>query len=406
MTKRCLSLILVLPLILVLIHPVFASDFDGNTIELLEYDSVNEDGNMFYASSATTIGLDCPQYGPLRYIDITFRTNGTAAPSVDVKYNSTYQALSVVQIETGYYRAFGLLTGYYADVQIRFTPPYAMYITLESVKVRRDETTYYVCDADVKYTGLNLKGTYSTSYNITDPGNGDLNNVVPSNYQAQINVYDWQSYDRLVVWGSVTSASIASVRASLHTIQPLSCTVSYFVPTAAGEWVADGDNQTTATFGKYLYCAEIDLSELDRTSEQEVRIYMTGTYDSYIGMTFNCQYVNGYVDAADTSSVSWWNRFTEFMTGLFGADNPDADDFASDMESQATEFGEMVDDLDSVTKPPVGDVDVDLSDVVSDDDIAGATTPLVGILSNSLFLSMALISLTLGLIAYVIYGKR
>ena len=32
--------------------------------------------------------------------------------------------------------------------------------------------------------------------------------------------------------------------------------------------------------------------------------------------------VTGSVNTADTSDVTWWNRFTTFMTDLFGGDDP------------------------------------------------------------------------------------
>lgn len=155
----------------------------------------------------------------------------------------------------------------------------------------------------------------------------------------------------------------------------------------------------------------VDMSEVNRALVSKLNLMFTANYVECLPVTLWFDYATLYNNTADDFGPAyWWAQVKSFFTGLFSgflvSDSSGADDFADDMESQATQVGDLVDGLTEVTKPDVEDIDLDLSGIVDDDTISSSTSALSVLLSNDLFLNMGFISLTISLIGYVFYGKR
>lgn len=427
MMKRILSFVLGAALVIVLAVPVQAAETDGAWVELLETATVNDSGNNLFTLAATsgTFRIKTPQYMRLTKVDMLISHPSGATPTaVSVWYNGSYYGLTVAKIDAYTTRVYGanIPDTLYADVYFQFTKSGTASVTYQilSCRVTSLYSQEYQADADVYIRETDT--TYGVNYNSVVPA-ADESGVTDG--QVRVTVYDWRKYDSLTIWGSAVDFPISSIRATLGTLG-LPITVSYMEGTEAGGYITWDSIETgavddygiyqhdgtgwadleTRPAGKWLYCITIDLSGADRTLGYPIYIYFTGIYEMIWGYTFNCQYVNGSISVADTTQVTWWNRFTKFMDGLFGVDDSAADEFESQMESQGQEMQDAVDQLDTMQKPAVSDINVDLSGIVSNSDLTLAASPLSALLSNELFFSMTLISLTLALVAYVLYGKR
>lgn len=420
MMKRLLSLILAVGLIFVMALPASAAE-ESAWIELLEYSTVDDSGsNWFNYTSTATVSIPTPYSMRCTKVDLLITYPANTAPSkVEVVYGGTYYPLEMLRIDDNTSRVFGTIqNNFYSDVRIRFTRSSSASSYLEILSCRVSQLVTQEVVADAQVFANNTYYPISTNIEVLgddDPKYANLN----SDATIRIDVQDWMKFDTLTIWGSASSFAISSIRVNVGTLGvPFS--VSYLTNITSNEWsewVTDYGGDTGAIlsnphfYGKTLYCINIDLSQLDRTynyngSSYPMYVYLTGTFPVDYGYTFNCQYVNGCITIPDKTAASLWNRFTSFMSDLFGGNSSDAEDFASDMESQATEAEDLIDELEQVTKPSVGDIDVDLSDVVSGAHVSNAAAPLTALLSNELFLSMTMISLTLALVAYVLYGKR
>lgn len=417
--KRLILFTVVVALISVLAVPVYASN-DSGWIELLEYSSVQDDGDNDFIVNGTSGSVTIPILGEkkLRRVDMLILTpSGHRFTSASVTAGGSTTNLDVLAVGGFLTRVVGYIPNTsYKQLTVNFKKSSTSPQTYEvlSCKVTPIGVQEFVVTATVYFNGA----TYSTGRNIDIAGTTPDNHI-STMYQMRIDVKDWQKYDSLSVWGSIDAGSIDSVRASVSTTA-LSMNVNYFQANDSGGWtdiVMDVNPSTggidntgaqleTPFYGKYLYALEIDLTNVDRTLTDPLYIYITGHYDDMFGATFNCQYVNGSVVTADTSDVTWWNRFTSFMTGLFSPSDPDAEDFGSTMESQAGELEDAVDELDQVTKPDVDDLDISLDEYLGGDGMAPVSGFFDAIFSNQVLVTMLIIALTCAFASYALFGKR
>ena len=425
LARKLGSLLLAVALIIVLAVPVMAADDDSAWVELLEYSTVNNSGaNWFRYTSTATVSIPTPQSMRLCKVDmlITYPAN-TAPTKVEVSYNGTYYALEMRRIDETTSRVFGTVqNNFYSDVRVRFTRSSTAISYLEILSCRVSPLVHQEVTSDAQVFVDNTY--YNTGSNIVVAGN-DISETAYA--QIRIDVSDWMKYDTLIIWGSALTMGLTSVRATVSTVG-LPFEMSYIQTIATGE-TADYTNHYTYTEnysggggyghgygdintaieynGKILYCITIDLTGVDRTlTTSPLYVYLTGVYTGTYGYTFNCQYVNGSITIPDTSNVSWWTRFTNFMSGLFDGDTTESDDYRDEAGQQRDELDDMNEQLENVTKPAVDSIQMDIDNYLDGDDsqaLAGALSSLTG---NSLLISMMCITLTIALVGYVLYGKR
>lgn len=397
--------------------------------ELLEYSTVNNSGsNWFRYSSTATVSIPTPYSMRLTKIDmlITYPDN-TAPTKVEVFYNGTYYPLEMRRIDANTSRVYGSIqNNFYSDVRIRFTRGNTATAYLEILSCRVSQLVTQEVEAQAQVVIDNTY--YSTATNIEVPGNG----VSDAAYATiRIDISDWMKFDKLSIWGSVATLGLTSVRANVGTLS-LPFEMSYVQTVATGETTdytyrytytenysggggygnGYGDLNTAVEYNsKILYCITIDISALDRTYNYNgqaypMYIYLTGVYTGTYGYTFNCQYVNGSIIVSDKTEITWWNKFTKFMEGLFGKSSDKADDFADSAESQKSELDQMNEQLEAVTKPPVEDIETDIGSYIDSEDNATVAGAFQSFASNPLISTMMMITLTVALVGYILFGKR
>lgn len=341
MMKRILSFFLGAALIVTLAVPVSAAN-DSGWIELLEFSSVQPNGENTFTIAGTSGSVSIPVQGEkrLRKLDmLLWNPSGQRPSSASVTMNGSTTNLEVFAIGSNMCRIVGYVPNdWYEVVKVNFKKSTSTTQTYEvlSCKVTPVGVQEFVCDASVDIANT---GTFGINEYINVGSNG----LTEAAYtQIRIDVRDWYKYDTLTIWGSCQTLGITAIRASLDTLG-LPFTVSYFqaLPTGeTSEYNYDyrynenysggggygngyGDVSTAIEYGaKTLFCITIDLNGVDRSlTTSLLLVYITGTYYGLYGYSFNCQYVNGSVTTADTSSLSWWNRFTVFMEDLFGSDS-------------------------------------------------------------------------------------
>jgi len=418
--SRWLALALALAVISTAVVPVTAQAAESNGsawVELLEFTSLSDSGsNIFSFTTSGTMVFPLHQQMRIRRVDILISVPSGQQPSqMSVTANSQTFNLTISKISSELYRASGYVPNTtYTNLGIavkKTTSARAVYEVL-SCKVSGIGVQEFQASADVEHNGI--------VYAI--PNAIDITAVTPDthqsdDYQARITVYDWEKFDELTIWGSISWGTLDSLRATLGTAG-LEMEVNYFQNSDGGGWTdyhldylpsSDyimGNTHYTPHYGKYLFCATIDLANVDRTSSEPIYMYLTGMYDQMYGATLTVQYVNGSVFVADTTDVTWWTRFTSFFTDLFGGDTAEADAFKEDMQQQGQVVGDAAEQIDTVTRPALDDVDVDIGQFV---DAAGTqqVSDLFGqLFSNNLVLNMVLVSLMVALAAFIIFGKR
>lgn len=397
--------------------------------ELLEYSTVNDSGqNWFKYTSTATVSIPTPYSMRLTKIDllITYPTS-TAPTKVEVYYNGTYYALEMRRIDSNTSRVIGTIQqNFYSDVRIRFTrsSTAVSYLEILSCRVSQIVNQEVVADAQVVVGN----SYFPTGTNIEVSGN-EVSDTAYS--QIRIDVADWMKYDTITIWGSATTMGLSSVRATVGTVG-LPFEMSYIQTLATGE-TADytyrytynenysggggygngyGDINTAVEYnGKILFCITIDLSGVDRTlnyngTAHPMYVYLTGVYAGLYGYSFNCQYVNGSIEIPDKTEVTWWNRFTKFMRDLMNPNSSEADAFQQDAEQQAGELEDMNQQLEQIQKPPVEDIQMGVDGYVSPSDVATVNSEFGNFTQHPMVLAMTMISLTVALVAYILYGKR
>lgn len=409
--RRWLALALALALSISALEPVTAQAAEiSGWIEMLEYSSIQTNGENWFTINGTSGSVSIPIQGEkrLRKVDVLiWHPTGQRPITASCTAAGKTNTLEVLAIGGNLCRIVGYVPdAFYEVMRIDLKKSTTSSQTYEvlSWKVTPIGVQEFVADANVYLESYGTSGTYSTNYNIPlwHDANGYSSDGSP--WMARIQVYDWEKYDTLSIWGSANSASIESIRAAIDTTA-LDIEVNY-IDAEAYESSVDGDPTywETAQWGKYLYNITIDLSGVDRSlTDSMLLVWITGSYDITVQATFNCQYVNGSVSTADTSKLSWWNRFTAFMTDLFKGDSTAADDFQGEMEQMGDDFQEALDEMDEVTQPPIDDVPLDPMEFLDPGAANQAGNLFQKFFNNPMVRAMVCISVIIGLIAFIIF---
>lgn len=412
MTRRFLSFLVALVVLCSCMAATAHADTDDNWTQVLSYSTVNNSGsNYFVVNKSATIILDLPARTYGVWVDMLVNTSDMDINTVYSIWQGSYTKLTASKIADGLYRVFGRLSYHtYTQLKFQFNCTGTGYYELLSCKISAISQTILYADADMDIWYMSWNGDtqeqnhylleQSSSITLGEGGAGDS-----CTWQSRVNIYDWENYDSITVWGSVDQASVHSVRASLGN-EVLPTTINW-IDIETGEYYTDPNVKYPEVYGKYLYAITIDTSTINRAQDQSaLLLYMTGKYWDNVGMIMSFQYATGALEVADTESATWWNRFTTFMTGLFSPDDSMADDFQNEAEQQGSEMDELNQQMQEVTKPPVEDIEIDIDDYLSPDDLASVTGEFAQITGDETVITMLMMSLTVALVAYILYGKR
>ena len=358
---------------------VFAAENPDGWIELLEISSVQPNGENWFIVKGTETIVPFVLNTEKRLVKIemlVWHQTADFPTSVSVTANGATTNLTVTKIESNLSRIYGELpNSYYEVLNLKFhktTSGSAVWEML-SCKVTPVKKADYPCDAELWIRDTNE--FLDTPCDRDIEGNVDSNYTVPT--QFPVIVYDWKKYDSITIIGSITSFALNSVRASVGDVGlPYEITYTSSNSTGSTEesytW-ADLKHYTyddsykgsieSDTYiyneynGKVLFNLTIDLTGIDRTVSHPMYCYFTGVYNEYFGYSVQIVGVTGSVNTADTSSLTWWSRFTTFMEDLFVSDdNSDmienavgqSQEVAEDRLGAIAQAGAVIDDLTGV----------------------------------------------------------
>lgn len=439
---RKLSLFLCFALLLALL-PVTAkaAEDEGAWVELLESATVNDSGSNLLASSAvtTTFRIKTPQYMRCTKVDIVLtHPSGYAPSALYVSYSGTLYQLTKVAIDSTTTRFYGanIPDNLYADLVFRLdrNSTATVYYQVVTCKVSS------MVSESVKANGT-LKRSYSDTNPLTLPNNFSVaadGSVGEYQYLLiPVTITDWRKFDSVTLFGSASTMAISSFRASIgNKGLPYEITYMQAIPTgfdsdggfrydyisstetnyygvdgtpdefSREDGLGVGDTWDTSTVvygGSVLFTVTIDLTGIDRSVSGDLGCFFTAIASPGLGYAFNVQDASGTVSVADTTSVSWWSRFTAFMTDLFGGDTSQADEFANEMEQTNQELQDANEQLEAVTRPAVEDVPLDPSQFLDPGGMFYTGQIFQRLLGNDLVLPMASITLICGLAAFMIF---
>lgn len=372
--KKILSLLLVVGLIAVLAVPVSADEGSlGGWTDLLEFTSVNPDGSNLVVISGTedTFEIMVDPQRRVAKVDLLFSYgNGSLPTYIGVDYAGTLTQLTVVDLGNNLARAYGNITyAFYASLPFTFRKNVTgnSYYDLLSCKI----STVSVVDSKAHGT---LRRSFSDTSPLTLPNNFSVDedgSIGAFEYKLiPVIITDWRKFDRITLFGSISKMALNSFRASVGS-KGIPYEISYMesIPTGTDSYgnysyqyiswtetnyyngdlsdvpdegshedgYGSGDTSSTSVVhygGSILYTITIDLTGVDRSISGDLACFFTCIADPGIGYAFNVQDASGSVITADTTTVSWWTRFTSFMTDLFGAKDDSAlDDLGSSSNS-------------------------------------------------------------------------
>lgn len=444
MTRRLLSLLTALAIVCgAAVASVSAADSTSGWIDLLEITSVQEDGDNWFSMDGKTgtVSIPLPVEMRLCKIDLLV-TNGSSDPptSVSIVKGETQKALTVVRVNNTTTRIYGNIpTGYYKSIEINFSKSGTGSTAWQmlSCKVSSLETI----DNTAQGT---LKRSYTDPNPLTLPNNfsvaGDNESVIYEYLLVPVTITDWRKYDQVTLYGSISKMALNSFRASIgNKGLPYEITYMESIPTGTDsyehfryeyisstetnyygvvgtpdefskeEGFAAGSSDSTSVVvygGSVLYTVTIDLTGIDRSMSGNLECFFTCIANPAIGYAFNVQNASGSVLVADTTEVSWWVRFTSFMRDLFPSKSEEGEAFEEEAENQAGQMEDLNNQLQDVTRPNIEDVETDLEDYVSSQDMQATKEGLEELMNNQLVVSTLMISLTVSLVAYILYGKR
>ena len=339
MMKRFLSFFLGAALIVVLAVPVSASQDSGWT-ELLEVTSVLPDGDNWFTLSGTTSSLTIPlpTERRLRKVDmLIWNPTGARPTSASVSIGNSSTTLEVVQLGSNMFRVFGYVpSSFYKVLTVTFKRSSSTSATYEllSCKVTTLGDQEFALAARAEIEGT----TFNCPFSMESVGT-DTNVTYP--LQFPVIVTDWEKYDSITITGSVGQMALNSIRCTIGNLGlPYEMTYTssndsggygnsyawsehkYYSYDDSYKGSTEEDSYFYTTYsGKTLFTITVDLTGVDRTVTADLYIFFTGLCNDAEPFSVQIVGATGSVVTADTSSVSWWFRFTSFMTDLFGSDD-------------------------------------------------------------------------------------
>lgn len=443
---RLLALALACAVSITALLPVTATatESDGTWIELLETATVDDSGNNLLTVSSTTatFRIKTPQYMRCTKVDLVItHPSGHAPTALYVRYNGSLYRLAKLAIDATTTRFYGanIPDTLYADLVFRLDRGSSTQVTYQVVTCKVSP----LVTNSINASGV-LKRNISDSNPLTLPNSftvaGDGSSGTYQYLLVPVLIYDWRKFDSITLYGSASTMALSSFRASIGN-KGLPYEISYMqaIPTGfdseggmSYEYVsstetnyynlddlpdevsredgfAAGETWDTSTIvygGSVLFTVTIDLSGIDRSTTGDMSCFFTGIVSPGLGYGFNVQNASGTITLADTTDASWWSRFAAFMRDLFDRDDAEAEDFKSDMEQQGQEVQDAADQIDTVTRPAIDDVDVDIGQFVDAEGSQQAADLFGQLFANNLVLTMVMISLMVALAAFIIFGKR
>lgn len=115
-----------------------------------------------------------------------------------------------------------------------------------------------------------------------------------------------------------------------------------------------------------------------------------------------CDRLNSF----QNSVVAYFNSLFDLMETYFGQDDTEAEQFQDDAGNKADELDDLNNQLQEATKPPIGDIQVDIDNYIDSDSAHSYAGALSALTSSNLLVTMMCMVLTIAFVGYILYGKR
>lgn len=279
-----------------------------------------------------------------------------------------------------------------------------------------DITSGVVVDSVVQTAYGNLNHSLQTSCDFTDFSTNVYSEYSFYTAGTHSNIDDWS----LTYNGPYQNGDYVQYRGHMY---PDTWTEEEFYGKIVESYSYDTQHSIASSSGAYLHC---DLSSLDENVDSIViTLYILGNGNYYNPLVYVSR-CGVYLNVADSNLVkneSWfapvraffengisalissfnngWNK----LVAVLSPDTDSADDFNDDMATKATELEQISDAMQSVTTPDIDSIDVDVSGIVSPDDISSGSVLLSSSFDNDLVSSMLSLSFIFALVGFVLFGK-
>lgn len=411
--RKLFALLAALCVTLGAVVPAHASEIYNPWTDILDLTTVNNSGTNYFAfNNSTTINIDAGYESIVSYIDMVWYC-GYGAPDSIMLWRSTGSssrlALTIKRIgSSNFYRVYGNVSGYTMrnfKFDIVSNTAYSGTSTYRSYEIRscRIAGTIGTYNLNMSYTATPEPDAQYTRNCVFEPV-VDLEYGIPIPYTFEITPDDWALYDYLDIFIAAQGATIDSV-AVHHNGRAIPYSTTEHGTSYAGQTTQDG--YTGVILPDSYMMLHIDLTTIQHSSNVTPTIIITGFINNGQYASIGWDSAIGYVRDAERGGVlHWFNQAKEFLTGLFNPDASASDDFQDSAQNQGNEFEELNQQLETVTKPPVEDIQTNLDGYLDPEAAAQTAAAFRGLANNQLVVTMMLITLTSALVGYILFGKR
>lgn len=405
--KQILSLFLSFALLISMVLPASASGSDW--VNVLDYADVGGSQNNYFKFSGTTsLDFDLGYVGMYGSFDLIVNVTGDRLTAASINGHS----LSVSALSSKVFRIYGDASRYISSqvLTLDLTSAGTSYCEIIAFRAsglfnnRFPATGQISVDwSPVNSTGFVTMPDVDTPAEVFWGGATATDDVSP--FTAWIYPNRWKDYDFIDFSMFVRAQSIESITVT-HDGELVPFELS-FLDTISQTWVDPNNSSTQFNFtdlSEVYISLRIDVSGLDKNSSSLPRIGITGQYrDNNSNNRLALFDVVGHVSAEPENPIIHWLK--KIYSTLIG-EGSGADDIGSTIESQAGELEGIGDALGDVTKPDIDDLDGSLDDLVSPDQVDAVGSVFAPLFHNNTILHILIMSLTLALVSYVLYGKR
>lgn len=422
--KRIVPLILtVLLLPALLIVPVGADETDSTLVEILDFSMPNGGDTPWVGVllSDPLVTFYTPYYSAINYLDVVIQiSNNTIPVAVYLKYvgrsGQEEVRLHFTKISDTMYRIYGTGATYTEDVfALRFdfgdSTANAASITFKSVKYSPIPLEIYempVVGTLYNYGYSGPIGSDSSSIPFSYKADSVEATVqftafseFDNSFLADMVPYNWQKYDYMDIHCAAWCQSIISVSAFLTdgTVVPLE------VSTLVGEQA-----ENTAL---HIISIRADLTALNRDFDGLLQLTVTGSMYRGETCSFTLYGCRGGLNTESVDPIIHWlmsisrsvsDGFSSIVDAIGGSG--DASGVTDDINVAVGELQQAGAALDSVQRPDLGKVDINVVGMVDPAGLSGIASIVSLFTGNSLIYTVMFMFLTLSLISYILFGKR
>ena len=423
--KRILSVLLILSLCCCMAFPVSATTVDHYRFNVLDLCTLNDEGNQTYLNSGdNSVTFNYGFRSIVSGVDILCKFYVAPSAVYFVDFAGNRHPLEVVSLGNDLYRVYGSfnisdntnITLVISTTQSNSVDFYSFYVS--SVASTYFDSECYCNIGTVDYDStIHFVPTDEINYR-TFRGTDDF---LLANYSLYLYNLDWRKYDYVDFLVLCNVDSVSSVTCTIGSLN-VPFEVSFI----------DNDSMTAHDF---LFSVRVDCRGLDRSSSDYPTVYVEGNVitgelnmisvmacSGVLDTTLNTEFTllqriknaitSGFGDLENTLYTyfsyinSWMNDQTSAIVSALRGDTAPGDSFQSDVAEKDSELKDMAAIMDSVDKPDVNGIDVNVNDYVDSNILAGSMYGISYVASSPLFSDVLLMAVLLATAGFVLYGKR